>query len=55
MSFSGRLSSTDLQTSAFSRRDMLGKLFATAVATAAAKPWRVFRCQKFSVARVQHW
>lgn len=37
MSFSGRLSSAEPQTSAFSRRNMLGKLFATAVATAAAK------------------
>ncbi|MEG4590003.1 hypothetical protein QUA54_33025 [Microcoleus sp. MOSTC5] len=37
MSFSGRLSSADSQTSAFSRRSMLGKLFTTAVATAAAK------------------
>jgi|SRR6478672_790936 len=37
MSFSGRLSSADSQTSAFSRRNMLGKLFATAVATAVAK------------------
>ena len=37
MSFLGRLSSADSQTCAFSRRSMLGKLFATAVATAAAK------------------
>jgi hypothetical protein len=37
MSFSERLSSADLQSSAFSRRNMLGKFFATTVATAAAK------------------
>ena len=37
MSFSERLSSADSQTSAFLRRSMLKKVFATAVATAAAK------------------
>lgn len=35
MTFLQSLSSADLQTSAFSRRSMLGKLFATAVATAS--------------------
>ena len=37
MPFSERLSSADLQNSAYSRRSMLGKLFTTAVVTAAAK------------------
>ncbi|MEG4203581.1 hypothetical protein QUA20_06595 [Microcoleus sp. Pol7_A1] len=37
MSFSGRLSSSDLQSFAFSRRELLGKFVAVAVATAAVK------------------
>lgn len=37
MTFTQSLSSAGSQTSAFSRRSMMGKLFATAVATAATK------------------
>jgi hypothetical protein len=37
MSFSERLSSSDLQTFTFPRRELLGKLFSVAVATVAAK------------------
>ncbi len=37
MAFSGRLSSLDLQSLAFSRRELLAKLFSVAVATVAVR------------------